>query len=336
MTTTVPLQVTHSFLSPASAHRSVEQNYPIHDLEQCTLLASRCNDHYLVVAKRLRYVLRIYCRGWRTEQDVASETSMLCHLHDHGLNVCKPIRTIDGKYYFKIFAPEGPRYGVLFAYAWGEPLRCHPEREGLAYFYGHELAEIHEIGQTYKGPARSFCYEIDFLLNRPLKFLKTVLKVHPEASKQISHIAFRTLREISKILPELKYGSPFYTHCYGEAHFGNAHRQENGRLNFFDFDLSAPGWRIYDIATFLCDSIEKGYPPVIHENFLKGYQETSALHPIELQLLPHFITARWIFELGLHAENCDRWGSRFEHPERLEADLLFLQQLFTQASSKPT
>ena len=94
-----------------------------------------------------------------------------------------------------------------------------------------------------------------------------------------------------------------------------------GQITLFDFDLCGPGWRAYDIGTFLIDD-----PEAIAEAFLEGYQGVRLLSAMEQAAIPLFQIAQSIWVLGLRADYMNEWGSAALSDRLVNNVLAFIKQ----------
>ncbi len=78
-----------------------------------------------------------------------------------------------------------------------------------------------------------------------------------------------------------------------------------------DFELCGPGWRAYDIASYLLTIRGDPREARLADAFLAGYTATRTLTPHEQATLPLFEAIRAIFEIGTPARNVDHWGSAY-------------------------
>jgi Ser/Thr protein kinase RdoA (MazF antagonist) len=68
--------------------------------------------------------------------------------------------------------------------------------------------------------------------------------------------------------------------------------------------LCGPGWRAYDLATFLIDE-----PAAIVDAFLAGYESVRTLAAAERVSIPIFQIVQSIWVLGLRAGYVNHWGA---------------------------
>ena len=97
----------------------------------------------------------------------------------------------------------------------------------------------------------------------------------------------------------------------GDVIRANGLVSDSGAVSILDFDFCGPGWRIYDVATFL--NVIRGLPEEeeAEQAFLRGYESERPISPEELSLIPVFEVARGIFSIGVSAMNIYHWGRAY-------------------------
>jgi Ser/Thr protein kinase RdoA (MazF antagonist) len=105
---------------------------------------------------------------------------------------------------------------------------------------------------------------------------------------------------------ELHYGI-----IHGDAIRANALVAEDGSVTVIDFDWYGPGWRAYDIASYLLTIRGSKDEQAFAEAFLSGYTAVRPLAAHEHALLPLFEAVRAILEIGAPALHVNLWGSAY-------------------------
>lgn len=116
------------------------------------------------------------------------------------------------------------------------------------------------------------------------------------------------------ILPRLEalpQAKPYYGLIHGDVIRANAQIADDGTMTILDFDLCGPGWRAYDIASYLI--VIKGLPDeaALEAAFLGGYEQIRPITGVEREALPVFEAVRHIFSIGIPAMNVNHWGSAY-------------------------
>jgi Ser/Thr protein kinase RdoA (MazF antagonist) len=265
----------------------------------CQLIKAVILDTYQVWASSGTYILRVYPAQRRTESAIRAELAWLAHLHAVGVPVSVPIAPVVGDDLLVFDAPEGPRYGALFTYAAGQPLSQHRTPVNVRA-YGHLLAQVHAAADTLPHPPARPSLDLSRLLDQPLLDLETVF------AQRMSDWTF--LRQTAEVIrPQfeaLPTKAPWYGLCHGDAGSANVHIASDGTLTLFDFDFCGPGWRVYDISTFLIEE-----PEEIISAFLEGYQAVRALTTQEQACIPLCQVVQNIWVLGMRANYVNEWGT---------------------------
>jgi Ser/Thr protein kinase RdoA (MazF antagonist) len=99
--------------------------------------------------------------------------------------------------------------------------------------------------------------------------------------------------------------------CHGDLQGYHAKAGVAGRLTFYDFDCGGYGFRAYDLAVFLwcCrleEAVEARWLP-----FLQGYGQTRQISELDVEAVPLFVCARYLWHVGVHAQNAPEWGAGF-------------------------
>ena len=112
-------KITHSVLDNNWVGAACAQHYDLEANLYCELLHRGMNDVYMLRTSSTQYAVRAWRANWRTMDDVAYELEYLDFLRDSGIGVAPAIRTKDGRHYFTVEAPEGPRALAVFEWAPG-------------------------------------------------------------------------------------------------------------------------------------------------------------------------------------------------------------------------
>ncbi len=60
--------------------------------------------------------------------------------------------------------------------------------------------------------------------------------------------------------------------------------------------------------------------------YLSGYRETRSIRDLDVQAVALFVCARYLWHIGVHAQNAPEWGIDFLNPADLETHLKRLKQ----------
>jgi Ser/Thr protein kinase RdoA (MazF antagonist) len=160
------------------------------------------------------------------------------------------------------------------------------------------------------------------LIDVPLKALRPFLTNRPTDWSYLIEVACR-LREKLEALP---LGSLDYGFCHGDLHGWNAHIDLEGTVTFFDFDCCAPGWRAYDMATFLWAATLRGKEDERWPLFVQGYKECRALAEADWRAVPLFIGVRHFWYMGYHADEARDLAAGWLNEEYYDREVGFFRQ----------
>jgi Ser/Thr protein kinase RdoA (MazF antagonist) len=299
------LTVSKSFIQQRELARIVAEQYGLSGVS-CQLISATMRDVYLVVSNDGRNILMLYQHGLHTAEEVAAEWQFLDFLAANGLSVAPAIKTRGGDYMIVLPAPEGIRYGVLSTYAAGEHLRRRSSKAAV-HTYGRMIAQIHTLAD-----------HMPFLLKRADNSIKTIITQSIaafEAEVQDRPEELVYLRKCGEILcakvEDLPREKPIYGLIHGDVIRANALVSDEGTVTVIDFDLCGPGWRAYDVASYLHTIRNTPEERVYERAFLSGYNEARPLSEFELEMIPVFEAVRAIFSIGIPAMNIHHWGRAY-------------------------
>ena len=298
-----PMPVMTSAPAPDFLAGWVRKNFGLGRAAGCSFWMSGLNLVYTVQDGSKKYALKIYRPWWRSPAQVDFELKELLFLRKAGLPVAAPIAAPKGKSWLPMRLPEGLAVAALFTFAGGE-VRQKPV-EPLAHKAGALLARLHQAQDRFPPAPPSPPLDAEFLTTVQMKKLA---RYRPSFGKQwplLQRAAARLKRELS-LLPQ---GSPFFGLIHGDFHYGNMHYDPSKKTYvLFDLELTARGWRLYDLATLLWDLWDDSpsiRPPEIRRGtkaFLKSYSALRALSPVETKALPAMIAARHLHWMGMQSD----------------------------------
>jgi Ser/Thr protein kinase RdoA (MazF antagonist) len=289
----------------------------------CKYYSGGFNDTYRVQAvDGSVYYLRAYRLQWRTLADVQYELDLLGHLQRKGFPAARPVPYQDGQLFCAVPAPEGQRYVALFREAPGREISYEHEPAEMAKRYGQAVAEMHNALDDFHSSHPRFHKDIEHFVDRPLSNIEPFLSHRPEDWDYLQRFA-ETLRHRILSMPSgaLEQGT-----CHGDLQGYHANVAPDGTLTFFDFDCGGYGFRAYDLAVFLwCCRLEDAVS-VRWKPFLSSYRQTRSLNDLDLQAIPLFVCARYLWHVGVHTQNSPDWGIAFLSNDYFDSHLKRLRQ----------
>ncbi|MEK3884529.1 phosphotransferase enzyme family protein [Paenibacillus sp. PL2-23] len=322
--------VMYSTFNEEALKQFIQEHYDIPSIMYCRLLMRGMNDTFLVKTPGSKYVFRVYRTPWRSHiSEIAFEVELIQHLYRNGVAVSYPIQALNSTYIQTFQAPEGIRYGLLFSYAEGEPLRF--ETEESAYHYGRSVASLHDKSDMYETKLSRPALDITYLIEEPLG----IIQQHMSHRMEDYHFIERVGNMISAKLTEVQHGLDWGI-CHGDLHGGNAHKTEE-TITHFDFDICGYGWRAYDLAVFkFAREVEmktqSEQNDTIWNGFLAGYMSIRTLSQADLDAVPYLCAARqiWLMRLTLHYfRDLDIAGSDEAEAEYFDGEMELFNRLIS-------
>jgi Ser/Thr protein kinase RdoA (MazF antagonist) len=307
----------YSVVAPARLSRLIASAYNLGRPKLCQLFSVGVTHTYEVRTARARLALRLYCRGWRSDADIAYELAALRHLAARGASVSTPIARHDGRWTTPVTAPEGRRQALLFAWCDGAERLAD---EDAARAYGRGLARLHNASDDFRRTPRRVL-DKRFLVSRPLAHVLPQLAHRPKDRLRLKRMADAIMREIDRRKRDLSWGF-----CHGDACAWNA-KTKDGVTSFFDFDLCGNGWRSYDLACFLWGLTIRGEgnAKAKWRAFLDGYRSERPIRRADLAAVPLFVAAREVWLVGFQLGGADRWGRAWMGEGYFDYHLKYLQ-----------
>ena len=159
--------ITSTISAPALGNY-IKEKYHLDSNLKCKLFRTGMNHTYMLSSGETKYVLRVYCYNWRSQQEIQEEINLLNSLRDHNLSVSFPVKDKNDSYIQDINAPEGLRYAVLFSFAKGDKIRFIGK--DACFAIGELMAKFHKTTEN-KTLARTN-YNKKSLLETPFNRLK--------------------------------------------------------------------------------------------------------------------------------------------------------------------
>jgi len=296
-----PFPVHYSTLLSCALQEKILTGYPFNGYPLCEFLYRGMNDSYLIKDLSSQYIFKVYRHKWRSLVDVESEIDLLQYLKANGASVSFPIADNKGNAIQTICAPEGERYAALFSYAEGSsPLTDMTVEQSR--ITGKEFAKIHILTKNRQLKNQRSVLDLITLLDSSSLMIEPFIDDKNNDLTNLAEVIMRLKEKFASVaLDELDYGV-----CHGDFHPANYHISEGNEITIFDFDSCCVGYFAYDIATFYY-WIVRTYKNArkIMGAFLRGYQEIRKLSELEIELMPYFGSASFIWTIGMQCSNCE-------------------------------
>ena len=320
---TGPFPVIASILSPQALANDIVPGFGVGTVLECKFYSGGFNHTYRVKSgDGSTYYLRAYRIQWRSLADIQYELDVLNHLKGKGFPAARPLPYQDGRYFCAVQAPEGRRYLALFREAPGPEITYAQEPENVARHYGKAVANMHNALDDFHSPHGRFQLDIEYFTSQPLRNIAPFLSHRPDDWAFLQEFT-ENLRQRILSLPEEELEKGF---CHGDLQGYHANVASDGTLTFYDFDCGGYGYRAYDLAVFLWCCRLQDAVVVRWDPFLKAYRETRPLRELDVQAIPLFVCARYLWHMGVHTQNSTDWGSDFLNGAYFDTHLARLKQ----------
>jgi Ser/Thr protein kinase RdoA (MazF antagonist) len=252
------------------------------------------------------YVLRLHRPGYHTLQSLQSERLWTKALAAAGISAPLSVAARDGREYVEVSVAgvAGHRYAGLAHWIEGESLSALLRRqpgaiatERLHGQIGSLLAAIHNQSAGWQAPAGFTRHALDadgLMGEAPFwgRFWE-----HPALSLTERDLLLATRARIYSAL--VRYGR--HPPTFGMIHadpFPDNVLINNGRAAIIDFDDAAFGWHQYDLAVALVEFQAQPSFDITRKSCLSGYRAVREISDAALALLPLFLLARGMAEIG--------------------------------------
>jgi len=282
------------------------------------------------------FILRVGHTFRRSEDLIRGEVDWINHLARGGAAVAAAVPSSSGNLVERIDDDRGEAFlATAFVKAVGKPARKADWTPAFTEQYGRVLGRMHALTKDYEpaDPAWRRLEWDDATMLDAERFI-------PSGEARV----VERYRDVLRRLGALQRGDrDSYGLIHQDAHAGNFHVDEAGRITLFDFDDCAYSWFANDIAIVLFYAVpwDGGAVAFAEEfmgRFLSGYSEENRLDPVWLPEFPHFLKLR---EIDLYAvihrsfdvEHLDDnpWCARYMdgRGKRIEAGVPYVDYDFT-------
>jgi Ser/Thr protein kinase RdoA (MazF antagonist) len=257
------------------------------------LVAQRENEvHQIACPDGTRFALRLHRPGYRTEGELQSELDWMAMLHTAGLSVPEPQRSSDGHVLHEI----GGRHVDLLTWLDGAPLwptnteLDDVERIEVVTELGATTARIHELSDAWTpGPnfVRPDWGRVGLLGDSPLwgRFWEHPVLTSEERAvlERFRRVADEVLRDDSGLGNRGLDSGLIHADLVRENVLVSP-GPSGRRLHIIDFDDSAFGYRLFDLATTIHTLRTDPHEALLREALLAGYTSVRSINTDQLEL----------------------------------------------------
>jgi Ser/Thr protein kinase RdoA (MazF antagonist) len=267
------------------------------------------------------YVLRLHRPGYHTDAALNSERTWTRALAEAGVNVPIPLAARDGRDYVSVFVPGAGQHRQAGMTHWipGEILDDVLERDQgteahVRWFerLGAIAAAMHVQSSAWTPPAvfERHVLDIDGLMGEAPFW--GPFWAHPGLSRAEQALLLETRERLRGALGRYGRAPSSFGVIHADLHTNNL-LVHGDRLTVIDFDDTAFGWYLYDIAVALSGCQDRPDFAAIEAAFRKGYRTLRALPDEALGLIAMFRLVRGLAVIGwLHQRPEIDLGDRFK------------------------
>lgn len=262
---------------------------------QVTFVAARENTVYRVDHEQGVFALRFHRKGYRTDAQLGAELDWMARLHDGGLSVPAPVRSLSGHMLERV---DGFQVDVL---TWldGDTFeavldRADPAQQRAMFFaLGRTMAQLHDVSDAW--PHAAHCtrpsWDCDGLLGETPLWDRFWDNPDLSADEKAMFLEFR--RHAAHVLQDqgkaLDYGLihadlvPVNVMWTGTS------------VHVIDFDDGGFGYRVFEVATALLKHRAHPQFAQFQEGLIEGYTSQRSL---SMDHLPLFLALRAMTYVG--------------------------------------
>ncbi|MEG9505434.1 MAG: phosphotransferase [Methylorubrum extorquens] len=260
----------------------------------CELVVPGVNRTYRLAAGGDVYYLRLYRPVGRSPAEIAFELRLLREVRPTpGLDVARPIRTVDGADCAQVPFDGVDRTTCLFEALDGRPITDAPEDVAL---FGSALAKLHDALAGIGGDGAR-------LLDPGALCARAAVSLASISGSEAAQRAIDRCR--AEMLGDpAAHGLPS-GNCHGDARLANAIVQD-GTVGFFDFDDCGFGPYLLDLGTAAWHFAlgDPSRTAALVTALLEGYGSERPLLQAERRVLPHYVKLAEVRSLLFLAEFC--------------------------------
>lgn len=256
------------------------------------LLSHRENAVFAVVLPGgARAALRVHRPGYKSDAEITEELAFCAGLADAGLRCPRGVPTLSGDWLW-----HGDAGQTVSVVSWieGAPLGAGdralpPEAPQLYAALGVVLATLHRAAAGLDGlGTRRPAWDLDGLTGAaPIwgRYWDSPALSRTEA------VLLRRARDHARAFLVEAGTDLARSVVHGDALRENVFVTEDG-LALIDFDDCGPGYRGYDLAVALTQSLDDPLLPVLRDALLRGYEDIAPLSAAERAAMPVFSMLR--------------------------------------------
>lgn len=303
----------------AAAERALER-FPV-DADAVELVAHSENVTFRVTARNTAtdYALRLHRPGYNSLEELDSERTWAQALADAGIVVQGSVPSTRGRHFELIDIPETgeERYAGMTTWLDGTPLSDYLDanpydalRRRLFHKIGEIAAAIHDQSSHWRAPPGFTrpCLDIDGLLGEAPRWGR--FWEHAALTPAERALLLEARRKAAARLEVYGQTPVTFSLLHADLHPANL-VYDGATLALIDFDDSAYGWHMYDLASALIEYRDAPDYARLEAALLEGYQEHRPLETRDIEMLPVFLMIRGMALIGWFHQRPEYAGSNF-------------------------
>lgn len=292
-------------LSPEDALACAERAvafFPV-DPASVEFVAARENAVFRVVDRSgVVRALRIHRPGYHSLAELESEIEWTSALRHAGIATPAPLGAIGGGWYVQVpYGSSGaPRHVGMMEWIQGEGLDValrSGDIDGIHHRLGSLMATLHEHTASWSGSAHFTRHSLDrdgLVGDDPWWGSYWDL---PEMTAEERQVVIGARAEMARVFDGFGTGSDRFGLIHADLLPENV-LVRDGTPFVIDFDDAGFGWHLYDVATSLVSRVGTDDFDRCRNALVAGYRTVRRLPDEHLALLPVFLLARMMMQLG--------------------------------------
>lgn len=281
--------------------KAVAALYDLGQTLHCRLVSRGMNDIYQLIAGPQRFALKV-ARAERSDAAFAFEPTFITYLDRVGFAVPAPVATREGRLFFSVDAPEGPRQIMVTRWLAGTTL-TKTTSEDQARQLGAWLARIHQAAALFQPTVRR-PVDAEIKLKHRLPALLESVVGDPAMAAFLTRAADTISTRIAALDPRAVPRGI----CHGDFHYANIMVLPDRAIGVLDFSDCGEDFIASDLAAFFWRADFDGIGDQLNPAFVAGYDAVRALKPAERAALPLFRAARHLGLACAFAQHVNRVG----------------------------
>ena len=270
------------------------------------------------------YVLRLHRPYYNSIEELNSERIWVAALKDAGLSVQESLLTRQGQFFALVDVPATgeQRYAGMTSWLEGTLLSDHLDtnpdraaRERVFHRIGEIEAAIHNQSAAWNEPPGFARRRLDLegLMGEKPHWGR--FWEHADLTSAEQNVLLRKRRDVRITLQEYGETPGNFSLIHADLDPANIiqHRDD---MALIDFDDSAYGWHMYDLASVLIEYRSAPDFDALRAALLNGYGELRALEKRDIEMLPAFLLIRGMAIIGWYHQRPEHANS--ENFEKLK------------------